>query len=534
MGYIVSTTFKQLENNKLGQSIGHDFRTRFTRNIRNNLENEIIDLDVFGSNKFLANDNLINQNLKYMFDENGNKFYEDKENEISIYDDEAKKEDPTILEKNKVGQKIYATQMEIIENIKNDIQEDYKKNSVNNRSLPKQTKYFQEGIIYFGADEEQRASRDIFDEEIEGLTDDEVNFIRNQDNNKMNEAAKDFIKEFEKVNGCKVLYLIKHDDEKTPHYHFTFTNYNFDNHKSFNSAMKRADISQRNSRMQDLAGQCFENQGLDFHRGKKRIFATKQKSKNEKVISELNDNTIKLNNILDRLSVQTELLELATLTSNELNDKLEKLNSLRVSKNDDMEDIDRKLQLASDKLEILNETLEKKIVNRKEYSNLSKNLIEDVFKHSYIIKNGKKILSIQEIKKNFDIKIKSLKGVDIQIQEQDSEKTQMKSDIVGLEAENNILRKSNSEKLELQQKNQNLKNKLTVAEIQLLKIKEDDKEIAKINKYDGLKLVNEMKQDKKDLELYKKHTGKSIQDIKDIDSEQKAKENLKSFKHKHR
>ncbi|MEA3387532.1 MAG: hypothetical protein U9Q66_04065, partial [Patescibacteria group bacterium] len=472
MGYIVSTTFKQLENSKLGQSVGHDFRTSFTKNIRNNLENEVIDLNGFGSTKFISNENLINKNLEYKFDKLGKRFYEDED--ISIYDENLQKED---LGKNIIGQKIYSEQMEKIESIKKEIKDDYKKHSKNNRSLPKQTKYFQEGIIYFGADEEQRSSRDIFDEDIEGLTDSEVDFIRSQKNKDMNEASRKFIKEFEKKNGCKVLYLIRHDDEKTPHYHFIFTNYNFNNHKSFNSNMKRADISQRNSEMQDLVGECFEAQNLPFHRGKKKEFANKQKTKNEKIISETNDNTIKLNNLLERLKVQTELL----ISRDTLNDELKQLEALKVQETDKIEDINKKTDIVNEKLEMLNQTLEKKIVNRKEYSNLSKNLIEDVFKNSYVQKNGKKSLLVQEVKKNFDIKLKSLKGVDIQIEEL----TQLKS-------ENEILRKSNLEKLDLLQENQKLKTAAEIIENKYNELLHDSKDAIKVSKSDGHKLVDEM------------------------------------------
>ena len=64
MGHTVSITVKPLTSSKIGMSIGHDFRTSYTRNVRNNNSNRIINLSNGYVENFKSNDNLINQNLK--------------------------------------------------------------------------------------------------------------------------------------------------------------------------------------------------------------------------------------------------------------------------------------------------------------------------------------------------------------------------------------------------------------------------------------------------------------------------------------
>ena len=71
-----------------------------------------------------------------------------------------------------------------------------------------------------------------------------------------------FVLEFTKKHNCSASYITRHEDETTPHYHVTFTNYN--QKTKTTHKFKQLDLSQT----QDLAGACFSKMGI--HRGIKK------------------------------------------------------------------------------------------------------------------------------------------------------------------------------------------------------------------------------------------------------------------------
>ena len=221
MGYTVSAIIKPLDNNKVRVSLGHDFRTAYTHNIRNDFSNYMINLDGDDHVEFRVNDHLINKNLQSKFDKNG-----------KIIREEFDPENNKIPNKNLHGQAVFQKINAQMEKMQNDIRKDYLQHQ--GKRLPSNSKLFNEVLIYFGADEEERSLRPEEEKNIDGLTDEEVENIRAVNLNDMNNAAKKFVKTYEQEHGVKVLSLVYHGDEKTPHYHAIISNYDFGNHNSHN------------------------------------------------------------------------------------------------------------------------------------------------------------------------------------------------------------------------------------------------------------------------------------------------------------
>ena len=152
-----------------------------------------------------------------------------------------------------------------LDKVKKDIQDDYKKH--HGKKLSHLTKEFITGVITFGVDDALKAIRENELKENLSLTTDEVENINSIDKSKLDKCAYDFLMQFAKQYGSKPIYLVRHDDEKTTHYHFTTTHYNFDTHKTITSNFKYKDIQQIGSNLQDMVANNF--QPLDFIRGKK-------------------------------------------------------------------------------------------------------------------------------------------------------------------------------------------------------------------------------------------------------------------------
>jgi len=85
--------------------------------------------------------------------------------------------------------------------------------------------------------------------------------------NDMDLAALNYMKKLEKIYGIKIAYITRHDDEKTRHYHFTATQYDFKNHRMLTSGFKKRDMQNLGENLQDLVASSFDS--LDFKRGKK-------------------------------------------------------------------------------------------------------------------------------------------------------------------------------------------------------------------------------------------------------------------------
>lgn len=90
-------------------------------------------------------------------------------------------------------------------------------------------------------------------------------FYLNKDNidrSKLDRCMLDFVNDFCNKNNCEVSYIVRHEDETTPHYHVTFTNYNSELNTTHK--FKQNDLSN----IQDSAGDFFSPLGI--HRGIKK------------------------------------------------------------------------------------------------------------------------------------------------------------------------------------------------------------------------------------------------------------------------
>jgi len=178
-----------------------------------------------------------------------------------------------------------------IDNVEEQIQDDYKKN--HGKSLPRNSNNMLDGIITFGVDDVDKDSRTLTQEE-----NDELNKINLEE---MDRSARNYLKDLEKEYGIKVNYMVRHQDEKTIHYHFSATSYDFKNHKSMTSNFKKRDMSKMGEKIQDLVAKSYEN--LGFKRGK-----SKSKAKHQTILEMHKNELLDLSSQIDTTKIDLEKL----------------------------------------------------------------------------------------------------------------------------------------------------------------------------------------------------------------------------------
>lgn len=137
--------------------------------------------------------------------------------------------------------------------------DDYYKN--HGKNLPSNTNFGVCGVVTFGVSDDMKKDRL---EDDDTLTQEEADYINQQ---QKDECVKKYLKSFETQYGVKVLYCVRHSDEKTDHYHFQTINYNFDKHEALYKNMNREKTAQFGSNLQDLVSESFD--GTAFQRGVK-------------------------------------------------------------------------------------------------------------------------------------------------------------------------------------------------------------------------------------------------------------------------
>lgn len=504
MGYTVSVTVKPISGLTISKNIGHDFRTSYTKNIRNNNSNRIINLINGYSENFKSNDNLINQNLKYNFNQDGSIKLKDKKNIIEeidnnifklldkldnekkefnlFYDEEIKEEiqepEKNIIEnledkitnkKNVLGQIVFKNMKKKFEKMEIDIKKIYKEDT--NKTIPNNSKFFQEGIITFGANQEQRDKREFFEQDIKGLTDEEVKFIREKDKSEMDQAALNFIKKFEEEHGVKVLYLVCHEDEKTPHFHFCFSNFNFKKKRML--GLNKRQLIDFNKKLQTDISNSFSS--LGFERGKETLGTIKQKTKAQKQNDEINDNNIIINYIKKSVvglknqyeTISSELIQKDAILS-DLN------NSLR-SRNNRLESLKEEISNKNFKLDNLNNEIMNKLKN------------DNIDLYNKI----KKVDSLENEISGLNSKIDNLDNEKLKLQEQN------------LKAKQIVMK--------YEEEFEKAKSKIS---IDAKEVTEFTKQLKELNNE-----VNTLKHDKQalksDLSIFEEYSNKSLKEIKE-------------------
>lgn len=235
---------------------------------------------------------------------------------------------------------------------------DYKENK--GKSLPSNTNYDIIGVVTFGVDTEMKIARGE-DELLDTLTKEEANFINQQ---KKDEYVKKYMKNLEKEYGVKILYCVRHSDEKTDHYHFHMLNYDYENHKTFLGGKGKSEMSELGTDLQDMVSDAFE--GSVFKRGEKRTHENKkEKSKKHLSIREMHEKEI-------------ESLSKRKNNEREIKDRLDRENQATV----------RKYQMMKNDLDDYDD---RKLYYQKELQNLKREY------ESY--KNSDKMKEIEYVKK---------------------------------------------------------------------------------------------------------------------------------------
>lgn len=79
---------------------------------------------------------------------------------------------------------------------------------------------------------------------------------QNIDRDELDQCALNFFNDLCAKNNCELTYIVRHDDETTPHYHAMFTNFN--SHEMKPLKFQMGDLS----RIQDQAGEAFSSMGI--------------------------------------------------------------------------------------------------------------------------------------------------------------------------------------------------------------------------------------------------------------------------------
>ena len=375
-----------------------------------------------------------------------------KNNNILIYNGEVINDNKEIK---KYFSKIEKERQELIK----EHNENFKKNN-GNRKLKNYHSSISEGVITFSNSLNEKIKDKYF------LND----FI---------EKSKETIKEFEKFTNTKVLYTSIHLDEKTPHLHFHFKNFNEEG-KSIHNTLKNKESGVL---LQDLSEKYFKDLGFNRGISKEITNNNHQETKvfHENQIKELETNYKNLLELTKELRKEIPKLE---LTVEERKNEYEKLSSIQ---NEIRENI-KEIKLSTKKGVELIKAETDKVINK----SIKKGLISDKIDETLLR------LNLTETLKKFT-----------------------KVNFSNIETE-----KLKEENKELKKENENLKEKVEdltekTKEIFIKKFDEDiaaNKLSSKLSKY--LEENEELKKNMKNME-YK--TFKKEEEIKEL------KEKLKEY-----
>lgn len=314
------------------------------------------------------------QNINYLRNSNDNIYFDSDFNQYQFNNKNVQEQNKYI----KIVQKDLEEYKEImieedksfIENHNQDLTENQKRRR---SSIQRNTNYFNSGIITFS-----ESMKKDFENDKEG-------FIS---------RLKDFKEDFEKEHGTKIINMSIHLDEKTPHVHFDFINY--DNNK--NKTLLRNIQKQGLRDLQDLGDKHYNNFGLGYHRGKSSDI-TKSKNMNVSQSHKIEIFKNKINDILK--DTQADLKELNQLRATLRQETKETTdNTLRTTNKVILKELTKEINQHKKLFKIL----EKKIIQsinkntfiKTDKEELAKDLMK-VFNISNQIKLNKRIEEVQEL-----------------------------------------------------------------------------------------------------------------------------------------
>ena len=173
------------------------------------------------------------------------------------------------------------------------IKDDYQKTK--GKSIPSNTTFTISGVVTFGVSDTKKRQRPSHLKDLDEVTDYEADDINSFDLDKKDEAVKEYMKKLEETYGTKVLYCVRHSDEKVDHYHFQILNYDFVNHKTMLSNLSKMDMMKMGENLQDMCGESFSSHTDGyFGRGAKREKKSKHKDIKTMHDAELKESKIKI------------------------------------------------------------------------------------------------------------------------------------------------------------------------------------------------------------------------------------------------
>lgn len=178
---------------------------------------------------------------------------------------------------------------QMIDSIKDDYQQS------KGKSIPSNTTFTISGVVTFGVSDAKKKQRPTHLKDLDELTDYEADDINSFDLDKKDEAVKEYMQKLEETYGTKVLYCVRHSDEKVDHYHFQMLNYDFVNHKTMLSNLSKYDMMKMGENLQDMCGESFQKHSDGyFGRGAKREKKAKHKDIKKMHDAELKESKIKI------------------------------------------------------------------------------------------------------------------------------------------------------------------------------------------------------------------------------------------------
>ena len=266
------------------------------------------------------------------------------------------------------------------------VKEDFKKN--NNRKMKSDAGIIIEGIITFSKEAREFVNDERNWEELDRLS---VKFVR----------------ELEKRWNTKGIYVARHSDETTVHYHFAVMNYDYKNHRTIRARLKKKDTSQ----LQDLVASVFGK--LGFRRGKYLAQRLKEEGENanvrnwgsvasihQKMLEEIAQMEEKKKELEEKIEKYTKLIEKKEKqiedlqqTETEIKDKIQKLDRLK-------EEIEKKkIQKLSEELKIRNLLKTKEIITALKNVEKSRDMLKHLKQKGIINSN-----QYEDLSKEFGIK----------------------------------------------------------------------------------------------------------------------------------
>lgn len=301
--------------------------------------------------------------------------------------------DKSRLDKNRYIPLINANSKQDIENFIwqewERVKEDFKLH--NKRKIKSDAGIIIEGIITFS-----KEARDFVNDE--------------QNWEELDKLAIEFVKELEKRWNTKGIYVARHSDETTTHYHFAVMNYDYQNHRTIRARLKKKDTSQ----LQDLVASVFGK--LGFKRGKYLAQRLREEGENANVrnwgsVASIHQKMLEeIAQMEEKKKELEEKIEKYTRLTERKEKQIGQLKQLETEMMDKIQKYEKTLETYKKRLDELKYTLEAVLRRKQELDRLKEEInkkmiqrLAEETKLQKLLKTRETIEALKEVKKSKDL-----------------------------------------------------------------------------------------------------------------------------------